>query len=97
MPDNSSPSKRFEVSITLNVKEIKDGTPTPFFENTLFYHDLPYDGLVVCEHAMLEALQRLGEAGIAQAMTLGLTEKLQAVGMGNQVASLMAKTGGGKK
>ena len=86
------PNKRYEVSIALTAREIKDGTPVPFFDNTLSYHDLPYEGLVACEQVLLEALQKLGEAGIGQAMKLGLGEKLAAIGMGDKVAAFVGKT-----
>jgi hypothetical protein len=36
-------------------------------------------------------LQKLGEAGIGQAMKLGLGDKLAAIGMGSKVAAFAAK------
>jgi hypothetical protein len=90
MPDTTL-NKRYEVTISLTAREIKDGTPVPFFDNALSYHDLPYEGLVACEQVLLDALQKLGEAGIGQAMKLGLGDKLAAIGMGSKVAAFAAK------
>ena len=91
MPD-TTPSKRYEVTISLVAREVKDGTPVPFFDNALSYHDLPYEGLVACEQVLLDALQKLGEAGIGQAIKLGLGDRLAAIGMGSKVAAFAAKS-----
>lgn len=86
-----SEGKRFEVSIALTVKEVKDGVPTAFFDNTLAYHDIGYDGVVMVEQTMVEALNKLSDVGIGQAMALGLGDKLSALGLGAKVQSLGAK------
>jgi hypothetical protein len=94
MADQQGKDKRFEVALTLEVKEIKDGEPTGFFDNTLRYHDIGYDGVVAVEQVLMEALGELTDAGILQAMQLGLGEKLQALGVagvGDKVAAMAAK------
>lgn len=94
MTDQAGKDKRFEVSLALTVREVKDGEPTPFFNNTLTYHDIGYDGVVAVEQVLMEALGQLSDAGIVQAMELGLGERLQALGIagiGDKVAAMSAK------
>ena len=83
--------KRFEVSLTLNIKESKDEGFTPFFDNTLTYHDMTYDGVVALEGMLMDVLAQLNEAGILKAMELGLGDKLAALGFGDKVAALAAR------
>lgn len=83
--------KRFVVALTLDVKEIKDGEPTPFFDNTLTYHDIGYDGVVGVEQLLTEALSQLNDWGVVKAMELGLSEKLSALGLGDRVEAMAAK------
>jgi hypothetical protein len=83
--------KRFEVQIALLVKELKDGQPTDFFDNTLTYHDIGYDGVVMVEQTMVEALNKLSDVGIIQAQAMGLGDRLSALGLGPKVQSLGVK------
>lgn len=80
-PDDKGSDKRFEVSIPLVVEEVKDGQRVPFFETELKYHDLPYDGVVAIQAALVELLQRLNGFGLATAEALGLGDKLRALGL----------------
>ena len=84
--------KRFEVSLALNIKECKgDEGMTPFFDNTLTYHDMTYDGVVALESMLMDVLTQLNEAGVLKAMELGLGDQLTAMGLGSKVAALAAK------
>jgi len=74
MPDKD---KRFEVSIPFKVEEIVDGKPKAFFDCDLEYHDMPYDGVVAIQAAMIGLLQQLNQFGIAAANEMGLGEKLE--------------------
>jgi hypothetical protein len=83
--------KRFEVSLALNIQEVKDEGATPFFDNTLTYHDMTYDGVVALESMLMGVLTQLNEAGVLKAMELGLGDQLAAMGLGDKVAALSAK------
>lgn len=75
----------------MDVKEVKDGEHTPFFDNVLTYHDMGYDGVVAVEQALMGTLNELGNAGIFQAMELGLGPKLAAMdvaGIDQKVAAM---------
>lgn len=83
--------RRFEVALTLDVREIEDGETKPFFDNTLKYHDIGYEGVVAVEQVLMEALNQLTDAGIVKAMELGLGPKLAAMnvaGVDQKVAAL---------
>ena len=69
-------NSRFEATISLVVTETKDGAKVPFCDCTMNYHDLPYDGLCLVEHTLVEALGKLNDAGVNVAMAAGLTERL---------------------
>lgn len=83
--------KRFDVTLCLSIKEVKEDGPVPFFDNTLNYHELTYDGVVAMESMLLDVLNQLGDAGVMKAMELGLGEKLAMMGMGDKMAALQAK------
>lgn len=80
--------KRFEVSLALSIKEIKEEGPVPFFDNTLQYHELPYDAVVAMESMLVDMLNQLSDFGIVKAMELGLGDQLAAMGLGEKVARL---------
>ena len=80
--------KRFRVALTLDVREMKDGEPTEFFDNTLTYHDMGYDGVIAVEQVLQQALAELGDQGVIKAMEMGLGEKLEAMGLGPRMATL---------
>jgi len=64
--------KRFDVRISLNVtQDQEDGSSTPFFDNDLVYHDLPYDGVVAVETILANALGKLIDMGYTQAEAHG--------------------------
>ncbi len=69
--------KRFEVSFKLDIREVKNGIETPFFDSTIAYHDLGYDGVVAVESVLTDALGQLTAAGFVQAQSMGLGESLQ--------------------
>ena len=73
--------KKFEVSICLDIKELKDGETTPFFDDTLRYHDIGYDGVVAIEQVLLGAVSQLGAAGVQMAVDAGLGDKLEVLGI----------------
>lgn len=83
--------KRFEVTLALTVKEVKEDGVKPFFDNTLNYHDLPYDAVVGLEAMLVDVLNQLSDAGVVKAMELGLGDKLAAMGLGEKVAALSVK------
>ena len=83
--------KRFEVSLALEIKVKDEEGTVPFFENTLNYHDMPYDGVVALESMLMDVLNQLNEAGVLKAMEMGLGEKLAAMGLGEKVAALSVK------
>ena len=72
MPDTN---KRFEISIPFEVEELKDGKKTPFFDCRLEYHDIPYDGVVAIQAAMVGLLEQLNSFGIEAAKEMGLGAK----------------------
>lgn len=74
-------SKRFKVTVALDVQEHVDGELNPFFGSNVVYHELPYDALVAIEQHLLKMLQRLGDEGVAKAYAMGLGERLQALGV----------------
>lgn len=60
--------KRFDVNFSLNVTEDKeDGSSAPFFDSSINYHDLPYDGVVAVETILVDALTKLNDMGYVQA------------------------------
>lgn len=64
--------KRFDVNFSLTITEDQeDGSSKPFFDNTLVYHDLPYDGMVAVEGVLIEALGKLNELGFLEAEQKG--------------------------
>ena len=69
--------KRFEVAISLNVRETKGGSPTPFFDTTISYHDLPEDGLLAIETMLADGLGVLIQDGIARAEIRGDNEMVK--------------------
>ena len=84
--------KRFVVTLTLDIKEkMEGGELSDFFNNTLKYGDIGYDGVVGVEQVLTEALAQLGDWGIMKAMSLGLGEKLSAMGFGERVEAMAAK------
>ncbi len=83
--------KRFEVELTVVVREKKGDSDVPFFDNTLRYHDMPYDGVVAFENQLIGVLQSLNDMGITQALALGLGERLSAMGLGEKVESLSVR------
>lgn len=83
--------KRFEVELTVVVREKKGEGDVPFFDNTLRYHDMPYDGVVAFENQLIGVLQSLNDMGITQALALGLGERLSAMGLGEKVESLSVR------
>jgi len=72
-------NKKFNVSICLEIKEIKDGEACPFFDDTLQYHDIGYEGVVGIEQVLLGAVSQLAAAGVQTAVDAGLGEKLSIV------------------
>lgn len=83
--------KRFQVTLSLDIK-LEDGAELrPFFVNTSVYSDLPYDGVITVQQLMLGVLNSLGDAGVAKALDAGLGEKLSALGLGDKVAALQVK------
>ncbi len=82
--------KRFELKLGLQVKEVTPEGLKPFFDNVLTYHDLPYDGLVKVEEQLVGVLGQLGDWGVVNAMQMGLSERLSALGMGEKVTALAA-------
>jgi hypothetical protein len=83
--------KRFQVRISLDVKEIKDGVPTDFCDNCLTYHDIGQDGVVAIESSLIEMLGQMNDWGVMRAMDAGLGGNLSALGMGGKVAALSSK------
>ena len=77
----SKEEKKFEVSFSLTVQEIKESTPTPFFDSEVRYHEIPYSGVIMVEQAMLDLLNQLGEAGLQQGDG-ELHAKLKELGIG---------------
>ena len=74
----SDTDKRFEIPIPFEVEELKDGKKTPFFDCRLEYHDIPYDGVVAIQAAMVGLLEQLNSFGIEAAKEMGLgCEKLE--------------------
>lgn len=64
--------KRFDVTLNLTVtQDQEDGSSTPFFDNTLTYHDLPYEGMIAVEAVLVEALGKLNEFGFLEAEQKG--------------------------
>ena len=55
--------RRFEVTITVSIKETKDGAAVPFFDNDLKYSDLPYDGVLAVEEQLIGGLAALAKKG----------------------------------
>jgi len=80
--------KRFEIRIDFNVKEVKDGVATNFFDNVLTYHDIGLDGVVAIEASLIEWLGHLNDVGVMQAVENGLGEKLSALGLTEKVECL---------
>ena len=70
-------NKRFEVSIPFKVEEIVNGESTPFFDCDLVYHDMPYDGVVAIQYAMIELLKGLNQMGVEVANEMGLGANLE--------------------
>lgn len=84
MPDTKPEEKRFRLAIPFLIEEINGDERTPFFECNLVYHDLPYDGIVAVEAAMIELLERLNDFGIATAEEIGLGKKLEILNVGRK-------------
>ena len=64
--------KRFNLGISLDIKEVKDGgKETDFMESTLNYSDLPMEGMLMIEGMLIELMQKLNEIGIVQADAKG--------------------------
>ena len=72
---------KFEVSIPFVVSKTVDGEQKAFFDCTLNYHELPYEGVVAIEVAMIELLQKLSQYGIDSAVAMGLGDKLKNLGV----------------
>jgi hypothetical protein len=83
--------KRFVLNLTLDIKEIKDDGVEEFFNNSLTYNDIGYEGVVAVEQVLAGSITQLSEFGVVKAMELGLGEQLTAMGLGEQVAAMAAK------
>jgi len=83
MPNETkTAAKKFTISIPFKVEEIsEDGTPKPFFDCVLDYHDMGYDDVVAVQAAMVKLLESLNNYGVEYAGALGMTNKLQALGI----------------
>jgi len=80
-------NQRFSVSVVLDVKEVTtDGSAVDFFNSTVNYPNMGYDGVIGIEQAMLQVLQQLGDAGLKQAVALGHGEKMEAMGFAPRLA-----------
>ena len=84
MPETKPEERRFRLAIPFVIEEINGDERIPFFECNLVYHDLPYDGIVAVEAAMIELLERLNDFGIATTEEMGLGKKLKALGIGRK-------------
>ena len=82
--------KKFVVTLTLDVKEhTTDGSTEDFFNSVVTYPKIGYEGVVGIEQALLEILIKLGDAGLKQAVAMGLESKMQAMGIAStRLASL---------
>ena len=69
-------NKKYEVSICLEIKEIKDGEVCASFDDTLRYHEIGYAGVVAIEHVLRGAVSQLAAVGVRTAVDAGLGEEL---------------------
>jgi len=83
--------RRFVLNLALDIKEVKDDGTDEFFNNSLTYHNIGYDGVVAVEQVLTQAIGQLSDFGVVKAMELGLGEQLTAMGLGEQVEALSAK------
>lgn len=74
---DASNNRKFEVSIPFSVKEMVDGEEKLFFDCTLDYHNLGYDGIVAIQGAMIQLLETLHDYGMSKVEAMGLTDKLK--------------------
>ena len=63
--------KRFNLSLALTVKDVKEGAEEEFMESTLNYFDIPMEGMLMIEGMLIEMMQKLNKVGIVQAESKG--------------------------
>jgi len=74
--------KRYTIGIPFHIEEItEDGTTKPFFDCVLDYHDMTYEDVVAVQAAMIKLLESLNGYGMSYADSLGMSEKLKALGL----------------
>lgn len=63
--------KRFNLGISLDIKEVKNGEETDFMESSVMYSDLPMEGMLLIESMLIDMMGKLNEIGIVQADAKG--------------------------
>lgn len=64
--------KRFEISVSMDIKERKGDELVPYADSALNYHDAPYDAVLAVEQALHKAEEGLIELGYGHAEKKGL-------------------------
>ena len=64
--------KRFNLKLTLDVQELKDGQPVPFFETMVGYSEIPQDAVLAIEAELIALLQKLNQYGVKMAEEKGV-------------------------
>lgn len=91
IPMSDVSKKKFNVKLCLKVTELKDGQETAFFDTSVGYSDIGYDGVIAVESILLGALAQLNDAGYNAALACGLEEKLSMMGVSSEkLAALKA-------
>jgi len=68
--------RRFEVRVSLEIREVVDGDQAEFFDASVDYHDVGYDGVVAVEGVLVKMTGDLVGLGVAKADDMGLGDKL---------------------
>lgn len=63
----SSPERRFEVGIKLEIMAVENGSPVPFCTSEVNYHNMKEDGVLAVEAIMVKTLGMLNELGFEKA------------------------------